>query len=187
MFQLIAAAQLAQVNLPVAGLIRLMIVPMLLKIDSGGLHRVREHWHGIGVTLFVNWAVKPFSMALLGLAAISVPWRTRLLSVGLYIVIPLLIAQTLRRQLHGGGGEPALRRLLARLQPLTLAALLATLVVLFAFQGRQTVSWYERRGTLECAARDGDRPPERAATAHRLCTARRDAVRPRGSRISARP
>ena len=213
-FQLIAAAQLAQVNLPVAGLIWLMIVPMLLRIDFGELHRVREHWRGIGVTLFVNWAVKPFSMALLGwlfighlfrallpaaqidsyvaglvilsaapctamvfvwsqlsggephftlsqvalndvlmifafapivavllgLAAISVPWHTLLLSVGLYIVIPVLIAQTLRRHRLARGGEPALRRLLARLQPLTLAALLATLVVLFAFQGRQIVS-----------------------------------------------
>ena len=213
-FQLIAAAQLAQVNLPVAGLIWLMIVPMLLRIDFGELHRVKEHWRGIGVTLFVNWAVKPFSMALLGwlfighlfrpllpaaqidsyvaglvilsaapctamvfvwsqlsngephftlsqvalndvlmifafapivavllgLAAISVPWHTLLLSVGLYIVIPVLIAQSLRRHRLARGGEPALRRLLARLQPLTLAALLATLVVLFAFQGRQIVS-----------------------------------------------
>ena len=213
-FQLIAAAQLAQVNLPVAGLIWLMIVPMLLRIDFGELHRVKDHWRGIGVTLLVNWAVKPFSMALLGwffighlfrpllpaaqidsciaglvilsaapctamvfvwsqlssgephftlsqvalndvlmifafapivglllgLAAISVPWHTLLLSVGLYIVIPVLIAQTLRRHLLSRGGEAALHRLLARLQPLTLAALLATLVVLFAFQGRQIVA-----------------------------------------------
>ena len=66
LFQTIGAAEFAQVNLPVAGLIWLMIVPMLLKIDFRALHRVREHWRGIGVTLFVNWAVKPFSMAALG-------------------------------------------------------------------------------------------------------------------------
>ncbi len=213
-FHLIAAAQIAQVNLPVALLIWLMIVPMLMKIDFGELHRVREHWRGIGVTLFVNWAVKPFSMALLawlfvghlfrallpagqidsyiaglvilsaapctamvfvwsqlsggephftlsqvalndvlmifafapivglllGLAAITVPWRTLLLSVALYIVIPVLLAQVVRRILLGRAGTPALSRLLALVQPVTLAALLATLVVLFAFQGRQIVA-----------------------------------------------
>ena len=214
LFQAIASAQIAQVNLPVAVLIWLMIVPMLVKIDFAQLHRVKEHWRGIGVTLFVNWAVKPFSMALLGwifiahlfravlpagqidsyiaglvilaaapctamvfvwsqltggephftlsqvalndvlmiftfapivgvllgLAAISVPWQTLLLSVVLYIVIPVLIAQIVRRGVLGRGGEPGLRRLLAILQPLTLAALLATLVVLFAFQGEQILA-----------------------------------------------
>ena len=214
LFQAIAAAEIAQVNLPVAGLIWLMIVPMLIKIDFGELHRVKDHWRGIGVTLFVNWAVKPFSMALLGwifiahlfrpllpagqigsyiaglvilsaapctamvfvwsqltggephftlsqvalndvlmiftfaplvglllgLAAITVPWQTLLLSVVLYIVIPVLIAQGLRRGLLGRGGEPVLRRVLNRLQPVTLVALLTTLVVLFAFQGRQIVA-----------------------------------------------
>ncbi|MBT5263440.1 MAG: arsenical-resistance protein, partial [Rhodospirillaceae bacterium] len=65
-FQAIGRAEIAQVNLPVAGLIWLMIIPMLLKIDFGALHQVREHWRGIGVTLFINWAVKPFSMAVLG-------------------------------------------------------------------------------------------------------------------------
>jgi arsenite transporter len=213
-FRVIASAQLAQVNLPVAMLIWLMIVPMLIRIDFGELHRVREHWRGIGVTLIVNWAVKPFSMALLawifighlfrpilpageissyiaglvilaaapctamvfvwsqlsrgephftlsqvalndalmiftfapivglllGLASITVPWQTLLLSVALYIVIPVLAAQALRRGLLARGGEPALRRLLALLQPVTLVALLATLVVLFAFQGRQIVA-----------------------------------------------
>jgi ACR3 family arsenite transporter len=214
LFQAIASAQLAQVNLPVAVLIWLMIVPMLVKIDFAQLHRVKEHWRGIGVTLFVNWAVKPFSMALLGwifighlfrailpagqidsyiaglvilaaapctamvfvwsqltngephftlsqvalndvlmiftfapivgvllgLAAITVPWQTLLLSVVLYIVIPVLIAQIVRRGVLGHGGEPRLRRLLAVLQPVTLVALLATLVVLFAFQGPQILA-----------------------------------------------
>ncbi len=214
LFHLIASAEIAQVNLPVAALIWLMIVPMLVKIDFGELHRVKEHWRGIGVTLFVNWAIKPFSMALLGwlfighlfrallpagqidsyiaglvilsaapctamvfvwsqlskgephftlsqvalndvlmiftfapivalllgLAAITVPWQTLLLSVALYIVIPVVIAQAVRRALLAHGGEPALRRLLAILQPVTLVALLATLVVLFAFQGTQIVA-----------------------------------------------
>ena len=213
LFHVIAAAEVAQVNLPVAVLIWLMIVPMLVKIDFGELHRVKEHWRGIGVTLFVNWAVKPFSMALLGwlfighlfrpilpageissyiaglvilsaapctamvfvwsqlssgephftlsqvalndvlmiftfapivglllgLASITVPWQTLLLSVALYIVIPVLIAQVIRRSLLARGGERALRRLLTLLQPVTLVTLLATLVVLFAFQGRQIV------------------------------------------------
>ena len=214
LFHIIASAQVAQVNLPVAILIWLMIVPMLVKIDFGELQRVKDHWRGIGVTLFVNWAVKPFSMALLGwifighlfrsalpagqidsyiaglvilsaapctamvfvwsqlsngephftlsqvalndllmiftfapivalllgLAAITVPWQTLLLSVALYIVIPVVIAQAVRRHLLARGGEQALRRLLIVLQPVTLVALLATLVVLFAFQGKQIVA-----------------------------------------------
>ncbi len=214
LFHVIASAQIAQVNLPVAVLIWLMIVPMLVKIDFSELHRVKDHWRGIGVTLFVNWAIKPFSMALLGwvfighlfrsilpagqidsyiaglvilsaapctamvfvwsqlsngephftlsqvalndvlmifafapivalllgLAAITVPWQTLLLSVALYIVIPVVLAQTVRRHLLARGGEQALRRLLAVLQPVTLVALLATLVVLFAFQGKQIVA-----------------------------------------------
>jgi ACR3 family arsenite transporter len=213
-FHVIASAELAQVNLPVAALIWLMIVPMLVKIDFGELHRVKEHWRGIGVTLFVNWGIKPFSMALLGwlfighlfrsilpageidshiaglvilsaapctamvfvwsqlsrgephftlsqvalndvlmifafapivglllgLASITVPWQTLLLSVALYIVIPVVIAQAIRRSLLARGGDPALRRLLAVLQPVTLVALLATLVVLFAFQGTQILA-----------------------------------------------
>ncbi len=213
-FRIIASAELAQVNLPVAVLIWLMIVPMLVKIDFGELQRVKEHWRGIGVTLFVNWAVKPFSMALLGwifighlfrpilpageissyiaglvilsaapctamvfvwsqlsrgephftlsqvalndvlmiftfapivglllgLASITVPWQTLLLSVAIYIVIPVLIAQAIRRSLLARGAEPALRRFLAVLHPVTLVALLATLVVLFAFQGTQIVA-----------------------------------------------
>lgn len=213
-FQLIGGAEIAKVNLPVAILVWLMIIPMLVKIDFGALAGVKEHWRGIGVTLFINWAVKPFSMALLGwlfvgwlfkpylpadqinsyiaglillaaapctamvfvwsnltdgephftlsqvalndlimvfafaplvglllgLSAITVPWQTLLLSVLLYIVVPVVIAQVVRRFALAGGGEPALGGLLARLQPVSLVALLATLVLLFGFQGKQILS-----------------------------------------------
>jgi ACR3 family arsenite transporter len=213
-FHAVGAAELAQVNLPVAALVWLMIIPMLLKIDFGALGRVREHWRGIGVTLAVNWAVKPFSMAvlgwifvgylfrpylpadqiqayiaglillaaapctamvfvwshlsdgephftlsqvalndtimvfafapivggLLGLSSITVPWQTLLLSVVLYIVVPVILAQAIRRLVLARGGEAALARLLARLQPVSLVALLTTLVLLFGFQGRQIIA-----------------------------------------------
>lgn len=213
-FHLIGAAEIARVNLPVAGLIWLMIVPMLLKIDFAALGEVSRHWRGIGVTLAVNWAVKPFSMALLGwlfigwlfrpllpadqidsyiagllllaaapctamvfvwsnlvkgdplftlsqvalndaimivafapivglllgLSAITVPWDTLVLSVGLYIVVPVLVAQLLRRRILATGGRAALDRLLARLGPWSLAALLATLVLLFGFQGDRIIA-----------------------------------------------
>ena len=66
LFRLIGGAEIARVNLPVAILVWLMIIPMLAKIDFGALGKVREHWRGIGVTLAINWLVKPFSMALLG-------------------------------------------------------------------------------------------------------------------------
>ncbi|GGE52156.1 arsenical-resistance protein [Agaricicola taiwanensis] len=213
-FHAVGAAEIAKVNLPVAALIWLMIVPMLVKIDFAALGRVREHWRGIGVTLFVNWAVKPFSMALLGwlfigylfrpwlpageidsyiagliilaaapctamvfvwsnlirgephftlsqvalndaimifafapvvglllgLSAITVPWDTLALSVALYIAVPVIVAQLLRRRLLASGGEEVLKRFLGRLQPLSLAALLATLVLLFGFQGQQILA-----------------------------------------------
>jgi len=213
-FQAIGSAELARVNLPVAALIWLMIVPMLIKIDFAALGRVREHWRGIGVTLFINWAVKPFSMAalgwlfigylfrpylppdqinsyiagliilaaapctamvfvwsnltkgephftlsqvalndtimvfafapivglLLGLSAITVPWGTLVLSVVLYIVVPVLVAQVLRRNVLASGGAAALASLLSKLQPLSLVALLATLVMLFGFQGEQILA-----------------------------------------------
>ena len=212
-FQAIGTIEVAKVNLPIAALIWLMIVPMLAKVDFAALGRVREHWRGIGVTLFINWAVKPFSMAalgwlfvgtlfrpwlpadqidsyiaglillaaapctamvfvwsnltrgephftlsqvalndtimvfafaplvglLLGLSAIVVPWDTLVLSVGLYIVVPVIVAQVLRRRLLAAG-EAAFARTLARIQPLSLAALLATLVLLFGFQGEQIIA-----------------------------------------------
>jgi ACR3 family arsenite transporter len=207
-FQAIGRMEVAQVNLPVGLLIWVMIVPMLLKVDFASLSQVRQHWRGIGVTLFVNWAVKPFSMALLGwifirhvfapwlpaaqadsyvaglillaaapctamvfvwsrltgghalftlsqvalndtimvfafapivalllgLSAISVPWDTLITSVLLYIVIPVILAQVWRRVLLARG-PAALEATLARIGPWSIAALLATLVLLFAFQG----------------------------------------------------
>jgi ACR3 family arsenite transporter len=213
-FATIAAAEVARVNLVVAVLIWLMIIPMLLKIDFGSLGSVRQHWKGVGVTLFINWAIKPFSMAalgtffigylfgpllpagegpsyiaglillaaapctamvfvwsnlcdgeptytlsqvalndvlmvflfaplvalLLGVAAITVPWDTLLLSVVLYIVVPVIVAQVIRSGVLASGGQPALDRLLARLGPVSLVALLATLVLLFGFQGEQIIA-----------------------------------------------
>ncbi|MBF0098598.1 MAG: ACR3 family arsenite efflux transporter [Magnetococcales bacterium] len=213
-FQKIGALEVAQVNLPVAFLIWLMVVPMLLKIDFRALYRVREHWRGVGVTLFINWGVKPFSMALLGwlfighlfrpwlpegqqeayiagliilaaapctamvfvwshltdgephftlsqvalndlimvvafapivglllgLSAISVPWETLLLSVGLFIVVPVIVAQAWRLRLLAGGGQKSLDATLKVLHPVSLVSLLATLVLLFGFQGEQIIA-----------------------------------------------
>ena len=213
-FHAIGAMEIAKVNLPVAVLIWLMVIPMLLKIDFAALGEVSRHWRGIGVTLFINWAVKPFSMALLGwlfigwlfrpylpadqidsyiagliilaaapstamvfvwsnltkgephftlsqvalndaimvvafapivglllgLSAITVPWGTLVLSVVLYIVIPVIIAQIIRRRMLASGGQTALDRLLAKLGPASLVALLATLVLLFGFQGEQIIA-----------------------------------------------
>jgi len=213
-FHAVGSAEIAHVNLPVAILIWLMIIPMLVKVDFSAIGKVREHWRGIGVTLFINWAVKPFSMAalgwlfigylfrpylpadqinsyiaglillaaapctamvfvwsnlsegdpdftltqvalndtvmvfafapivglLLGLSAITVPWETLLLSVGLYIVIPVVLAQILRGTTLAQSGFPGLQRLLSRLQPISLIALLSTLVLLFGFQGEQIIT-----------------------------------------------
>jgi len=213
-FHGIGSVEIAKVNIPVAILIWLMIVPMLVKIDFAALSQVRGYWRGIGVTLFINWAVKPFSMALLGwifigwlfkpylpldqvssyiaglillaaapctamvfvwsnlsdgephftlsqvalndlimvfafapivglllgISAITVPWETLVLSVVLYIVVPVIIAQIVRRSVIAGGGRDALTRLLSVLQPLSLVALLATLVLLFGFQGEQILA-----------------------------------------------
>jgi ACR3 family arsenite transporter len=213
-FQAIGGLEIAQVNLPVAVLVWLMIIPMLLKVDFRALGQVRQHWKGVGVTLFVNWAVKPFSMALLawlfiyglfsdwlpadqldayvaglillaaapctamvfvwsnlsdgephftltqvalndvimifafapivglllGLAAITVPWDTLFLSVVLYIVFPVILAHFWRGRVLARGGDAALQRLLGRLQPLSLLALLVTLVLLFGFQGEQIIA-----------------------------------------------
>ncbi len=207
-FQAIGRMEVARVNLPVGLLIWVMIIPMLLKVDFGALHEVRRHWRGIGVTLFVNWAVKPFSMALLGwffirqvfapylpegqadsyiaglillaaapctamvfvwsrltgghplftlsqvalndtimvfafapivalllgLSSITVPWDTLITSVVIYIVIPVVIAQVWRKALLARG-RAALEATLAKIGPWSITALLATLVLLFAFQG----------------------------------------------------
>ena len=214
-FQAIGAVELARINLPVAVLVWLMIVPMLLKVDFASLHRVRAHWRGLAITVFVNWGVKPFSMALLswffigwlfapwlppehidsyiaglillaaapctamvfvwsrltrgepnftltqvalndvimvfafapvvglllGLSAIAVPWDTLLLSVGLYIVLPVVFAYAVRRRLLNLTDGPArLARLITRLGPISLTALLATLILLFGFQGQQILA-----------------------------------------------
>jgi len=207
-FQIIGHLEVARVNLPVGLLIWVMIIPMLLKVDFGALHQVRRYWRGIGITLFVNWAVKPFSMALLGyvfirhvfapylpaeqldsyvaglillaaapctamvfvwsrltggnplftlsqvalndtimvfafapivalllgISSISVPWSTLITSVVLYIVIPVVLAQVWRRALLKGG-QTAFDAALAKIGPWSIGALLATLVLLFAFQG----------------------------------------------------
>ena len=214
-FEIIGEMEIARVNLPVAVLVWLMILPMLLKIDFHSLHEVRKHWKGVGVTLFVNWAVKPFSMALLawlfirglfadwlppdqidsyiagliilaaapctamvfvwsnlcnghpgftlsqvalndvimifafapivalllGIASIHVPWDTLVLSVVLYIVLPVIVATLWRRALLAREhGVAKLSRLLHYLQPLSLLALLTTLVLLFGFQGKQIIN-----------------------------------------------
>jgi ACR3 family arsenite transporter len=207
-FQAIGAMEVAKVNLPVGLLIWVMIIPMLLKIDFGALHQVRGHIRGIGVTLAINWLVKPFSMAflawlfirhlfapllppeqidsyiaglillaaapctamvfvwsrltsgdpyftlsqvalndlimifafapvvgfLLGVSSITVPWATLFTSVFLYIVIPVILAQIIRKQLLARG-QGAFDAAMAKIQPWSIAALLLTLVLLFAFQG----------------------------------------------------
>jgi ACR3 family arsenite transporter len=207
-FQAIGRMEVAHVNLPVGLLIWVMIIPMLVKVDFGALGEVRMHLKGIGVTLFVNWMVKPFSMAflgwlfirhwfapwlpadqidsyiaglillaaapctamvfvwsrltggdplftlsqvalndsimiiafaplvafLLGMSAITVPWDTLLTSVVLYIVIPVILAQWLRKILLAKGAA-SFDAVMARIGPWSITALLVTLVLLFAFQG----------------------------------------------------
>ncbi|CAN0625955.1 Arsenical-resistance protein Acr3 [Burkholderia multivorans] len=211
-FQRIGRLEYAQVNLPVGLLIWVMIIPMLVKVDFGALHEVKQHFRGIGVTLFVNWLVKPFSMAflgwlfirhlfapmlpasqldsyvaglillaaapctamvfvwsklsdgdplftlsqvalndtimvfafapmvglLLGISAITVPWATLVTSVVLYIVIPVLLAQVWRKVLLSRG-QAAFDAAMARIGPWSITALLATLVLLFAFQGEAII------------------------------------------------
>jgi arsenite transporter len=213
-FSTIAALEVAKVNLPVAVLVWAMIIPMLLRIDFAALSGVASHWRGIGITLFINWAVKPFSMAalgaifigwlfrpllppdqidsyiaglillaaapctamvfvwsnltkgephftlsqvalndaimivafapivalLLGLSAITVPWETLVLSVGLYIILPVAAAQLVRSMLLRSGDQTRLDEALKFLGPLSMTALLATLVLLFGFQGEQILA-----------------------------------------------
>jgi ACR3 family arsenite transporter len=208
-FHALGELEIAKVNLPVAVLVWLMILPMLLKIDFRALREVRKHARGVGITLFVNWAVKPFSMALLGwlfirvlfadwlpaeqidsyiagliilaaapctamvfvwsnltnghpgftltqvalndvimvfafapivalllgIASITVPWDTLVLSVVLYIVLPVIVATLWRHRLiNMEHGEAQLAHRLQILQPLSLLALLTTLVLLFGFR-----------------------------------------------------
>ena len=211
-FQALGRMEVAWVNIPVGLLIWVMIIPMLVKVDFGALHEVRQHVKGIGVTLFVNWLVKPFSMALLGwifirqlfapylpadqldsyiaglillaaapctamvfvwsrltngdplftlsqvavndtimvfafapivglllgISAIAVPWDTLVTSVVLYIVIPLALAQLWRKALLKKG-RAHFDAVMAKLGPWSISALLATLVLLFAFQGKAIV------------------------------------------------
>jgi ACR3 family arsenite transporter len=211
-FQALGRMEVAQVNLPVGLLIWVMIIPMLVKVDFGALHEVRQHVRGIGVTLFVNWLVKPFSMAflgwlfirtlfapllpadqidsyiaglillaaapctamvfvwsrlsngdplftlsqvalndtimvfafaplvglLLGISAITVPWDTLVTSVVLYIVIPLALAQVWRKALLAKG-QAHFEATMHKIGPWSIAALLATLVLLFAFQGKAII------------------------------------------------
>lgn len=211
-FQAIGSLEVAQVNLPVGLLIWVMVIPMLVKVDFGALHEVRQHVRGIGVTLFVNWLVKPFSMAflgwlfirhwfapllpadqldsyiaglillaaapctamvfvwsrltqgdplftlsqvalndtimvfafaplvgfLLGISAITVPWDTLMTSVVLYIVIPVVLAQLWRKTLMSKG-QDAFDAAMAQIGPWSITALLATLVLLFAFQGEAII------------------------------------------------
>ena len=213
-FRALGGMSVANVNMPVAVLIWLMIIPMLLRVDFGAIGTVARHWRGIAVTVGINWLVKPFSMAflgwffirgvfqsylpadqidsyiaglillaaapctamvfvwsnlsdgdpnftlsqvalndaimiiafapivglLLGLSAITVPWATLFLSVMLYIVIPLAAAQIWRRTLLARGGPDALAATLRALGPVSLVSLLATLVLLFGFQGEQILA-----------------------------------------------
>jgi ACR3 family arsenite transporter len=208
----IGALEIAKVNVPVGILIWVMIIPMLLKIDFAALGQVKSHWRGIGVTLLINWGVKPFSMAilgyifirhvfapmlpadqldsyiaglillaaapctamvfvwsqlckgdpyftlsqvalndaimvvafaplvalLLGLSSITVPWDTLLTSVGLYIIVPIVIAQVMRKRLLAKG-TAHFQAVASKLGPWSIAALLATLVLLFAFQGEAII------------------------------------------------
>ncbi len=210
-FRALGTATIAQINLPVAVLVWLMIIPMLLKIDLAALSQVKSHWRGIAATVGINWLVKPFSMALLGwvfishlfrpllpagmidgyiaglillaaapctamvfvwsnlvdgephftlsqvalndaimivafaplvalllgISSITVPWATLILSVVLYIIVPVIVAQLWRRMLLSQGGDAALSRTLRTLSPLSLCALLLTLVLLFGLQGEQ--------------------------------------------------
>ncbi len=212
-FQAFRNLEIAKVNIPVALLIWLMIIPMLLKVDFGALHQIRTHWKGIAITVFINWAVKPFSMALLGwifinnlfapflpanqidsyiagliilaaapctamvfvwshlsngepnftlsqvalndvimifafapivglllgLSSITVPWATLVLSVGLYIVVPVIIAHFWRNWLLNKKGKETFDKTLETLHPFSLSSLLATLVLLFGFQGTKII------------------------------------------------
>ncbi|HVC29891.1 MAG TPA: arsenical-resistance protein, partial [Steroidobacteraceae bacterium] len=90
--------------------------------------------------LFMVFGFAPIVGLLLGLSAITVPWQTLLLSVGIYIVVPVIIAQIVRVRVLAAGGDAGLKRWLGKLQPASLIALLMMLVLLFGFQGEQIVA-----------------------------------------------
>ena len=212
-FQLLGSMEFANVNIPVGFLIWVMIIPMLVRVDFGALNQMRQHVKGIGVTLFINWLVKPFSMAflawlfirqifapylpadqidsyiaglillaaapctamvfvwsrltngdplftlsqvalndaimvvafaplvafLLGVSAITVPWDTLLTSVVLYILIPVILAQLLRKSLLARGPE-VFESVMKKIGPWSITALLVTLILLFAFQGEAIIN-----------------------------------------------
>ncbi|CAM3519284.1 ACR3 family arsenite efflux transporter [Thalassospira profundimaris] len=212
-FQAIGNLTAYEINLPVTVLIWLMIVPMLMKVDFGALHEVGRQWRGIGVTLGVNWLIKPFTMAalgwlfigflfrpllpesqiesyiaglillgaapctamvfvwshltkgdanftltqvalndtimifafapivalLLGISAITIPWETLTISVVAFIVIPVIVGQIIRNRVMKGG-VAAFNSFDAKLKPVSMIALLSTLVLLFAFQGQQIIA-----------------------------------------------
>ncbi|MBP3127328.1 ACR3 family arsenite efflux transporter [Thalassospira sp. ER-Se-21-Dark] len=213
LFQAIGNLTAYEINLPVTVLIWLMIVPMLMKVDFGALHEVGRQWRGIGVTLGVNWLIKPFTMAalgwlfigflfrpllpesqiesyiaglillgaapctamvfvwshltkgdanftltqvalndtimifafapivalLLGISAITIPWETLTISVVAFIVIPVIVGQIIRNRVMKGG-VAAFNSFDAKLKPVSMIALLSTLVLLFAFQGQQIIA-----------------------------------------------
>lgn len=211
-FKILGSMEIARVNIPVGILIWTMIIPMLLRIDFGAISQVKQHWKGMAITVFVNWAVKPFSMTLLaiifirhlfapylpleqidsyiaglvilaaapctamvfvwsqltkgdpyftlsqvaindlimvfafapivglllGLSSIQVPWDTLLISVALYIVVPVALSQVWRKSILKSG-PAALESLLAKLHPVSLLSLLLTLILLFGFQGQAII------------------------------------------------
>ncbi|SOH94340.1 arsenite transporter, ACR3 family [Monaibacterium marinum] len=208
-FAFLASLEIASVNLPVAVLIWAMVYPMMVGVDFSALRRVGEKPKGLVVTLVVNWLIKPFTMAalgvlffnyvfaglipaddaqaylagvillgaapctamvfvwsnltrgdatytlvqvsvndvimafafapivalLLGVTDIVVPWDTLLISVGLYVMLPLLAGYLTRRNLVRDGGEVAVNRFKSRVQPFSIIGLLLTVVLLFGFQG----------------------------------------------------
>jgi len=210
LFQALALLEFASVNLPVAVLIWAMVFPMMVGVDFGSLRRVGERPKGLIITLVVNWLIKPFTMAalgvlffevifaglippddaqaylagvillgaapctamvfvwsqltrgdatytlvqvsvndvvmifafapivafLLGVSDITVPWGTLVLSVVLYIVLPLAAGIAVRSRLMARGGETAVDAFRDRVKPATIAGLLVTVVLLFGFQGQ---------------------------------------------------
>ena len=210
LFQALAGLEYANVNFPVAILIWAMVWPMMIGVDFTSLARVGEKPKGLIITLVVNWLIKPFTMAalgvlffkhvfagfipaadaegyiaglillgaapctamvfvwsqltkgdpnytlaqvsvndaimvfafaplvafLLGVTDIAVPWETLILSVALYVVIPLIAGMATRRMLMARGGEAAVTGFMDRIKPASVAGLLATVVLLFGFQGQ---------------------------------------------------